>query len=38
MKIETIVNGYLEENCYVIHNDKYALIVDSSKVYSPAFS
>ena len=28
MKIETIVNGYLEENCYVIHNDKYALIVD----------
>ena len=28
LKVETIINGDLEENCYVIHNDKYALIVD----------
>ncbi len=28
LKVLCIVNGYLEENCYIIHNDKYALIVD----------
>ena len=28
MKIEKIVNGYLEENCYIVHNNKNALIVD----------
>ncbi len=28
LKVTCIVNGYLEENCYIIHNNKYALIVD----------
>lgn len=28
LKVLCIVNGYLEENCYIIHNNKYALIVD----------
>jgi glyoxylase-like metal-dependent hydrolase (beta-lactamase superfamily II) len=28
LKVECIVNGILEENCYIIHNDKDALIVD----------
>jgi len=28
IKVLCIVNGYLEENCYIIHNNKYALIVD----------
>ena len=28
IKVACIVNGYLEENCYIIHNDKHALIVD----------
>lgn len=28
IKVLCIVNGYLEENCYIIHNDKDALIVD----------
>ena len=28
LKVLCIVNGYLEENCYIIHNDKNALIVD----------
>ncbi len=28
MKIVKIVNGYLEENCYIIHDYKHALIVD----------
>lgn len=28
IKVTTIVNGYLEENCYIIQKDKYALIVD----------
>ncbi len=28
LKIECIVNGELEENCYIIHNNKHALIVD----------
>lgn len=28
LNILCIVNGYLEENCYIIHNNKYALIVD----------
>lgn len=27
-KIKCIVNGYLQENCYIIHNDEYALIID----------
>lgn len=28
LKILCIVNGYLEENCYIIHNNKNALIID----------
>ena len=28
LNILCIVNGYLEENCYIIHNNKNALIVD----------
>ena len=28
LKVVCIVNGYLEENCYIIHNNKNALIVD----------
>ena len=28
LKVEVVVNGYLEENCYIVHNDKNALIVD----------
>ncbi len=28
LKIECIVNGDLEENCYIIHNNKCALIID----------
>lgn len=28
LKVICIINGYLEENCYVIYKDKYALIVD----------
>lgn len=28
INIICIVNGYLEENCYIIHNNKEALIVD----------
>jgi glyoxylase-like metal-dependent hydrolase (beta-lactamase superfamily II) len=28
IEVLCIVNGYLEENCYIIHNNKYALIVD----------
>ena len=28
LNILCIVNGYLGENCYIIHNNKYALIVD----------
>ena len=28
LKVACIVNGYLEENCYIIHNDKDALIID----------
>ena len=28
LNVLCIVNGYLEENCYIIHNNKYALIVD----------
>ncbi len=28
LKVITIVNGYLEENCYILHNNKNALIVD----------
>ena len=28
IKILCVVNGYLEENCYIIHNKKHALIVD----------
>ena len=28
LEVLCIVNGYLEENCYVIHNNKNALIVD----------
>ena len=28
MKIERIINGYLEENSYIIHNNKDALIID----------
>ena len=28
LKVVCIVNGYLEENCYIIHNDKDALIID----------
>ena len=28
LKVITIVNGYLEENCYIIHNNKETLIVD----------
>jgi glyoxylase-like metal-dependent hydrolase (beta-lactamase superfamily II) len=28
LKVLCIVNGYLEENCYIIHNNKTALIVD----------
>ena len=28
LKVLCIVNGYLEENCYIIHNGKSALIVD----------
>ncbi len=28
MNVICIVNGDLEENCYIIHNNKYALIVD----------
>ena len=28
MKVLCIVNGYLEENCYIIHNNEYALIID----------
>ena len=28
MNIVRIINGYLEENCYIIHDGKHALIVD----------
>ena len=28
LKIITVVTGYLEENCYILHNDKDALIID----------
>ena len=28
LKVVCIVNGYLEENCYIIHNNKNALIID----------
>ena len=28
LKVICIINGYLEENCYIIHNNKNALIVD----------
>ena len=28
MNIVRIVNGYLEENCYIVHNNKNALIID----------
>ena len=28
LKIITVVTGYLRENCYIIHNDKDALIID----------
>ena len=28
LKVLVIVNGYLEENCYVIHNGKDALVID----------
>ena len=28
MKIICVVTGYLEENCYIIHNDKFALVID----------
>ena len=28
LNVLCVVNGYLEENCYIIHNNKYALIVD----------
>ena len=28
LKVHCIINGYLEENCYIIYNDKDALIVD----------
>ena len=28
MNVLCVVNGYLEENCYIIHNNKKALIID----------
>lgn len=28
LKVECIVNGYLEENCYLIHDGKKCLVVD----------
>ena len=28
LEVECIVNGILEENCYIIHDNKNALIVD----------
>ena len=28
LKVDTVVNGYLEENCYLIHDDKNTLIID----------
>lgn len=28
IKIIRVVNSVLEENCYIIHNDKFALIID----------
>ena len=28
IRVHVVVNGYLEENCYIIENGKYALIVD----------
>lgn len=28
LKVERIINGILEENCYIIHNNKTCLIVD----------
>jgi len=28
LKVETIVNGMLNENCYIVHNNKNALIID----------
>lgn len=28
LKVLCIVNGYLEENCYIVHNNKNALIID----------
>ena len=28
IKIKCLVNGYLEENCYIVYNNKEALIVD----------
>ena len=30
--IITVVNGILEENCYIIHNGRDALIVDPGSV------
>ena len=28
LKVITVVTGYLRENCYIVHNDKDALIID----------
>lgn len=28
LKVITVVTGYLSENCYIVHNDKDALIID----------
>ena len=28
LKVQCIVNGYLEENCYIVHSGKKALIID----------
>ena len=28
LKVECIINGYLEENCYLVHNGKECLIID----------
>lgn len=33
LKIERIVNGNIQENCYIVHNDRYSLIIDPGEDY-----
>ena len=33
MKIDCVVTGYLDENCYILSNDKTCLVVDPGDDY-----